>query len=209
MQLNSYANCKQSMGILADLVHKVNFSTKHENHIAVHIAGLCTIEQPHLSRQEADLYHTAHAAYARFQAATVPVLNPLRFFDTDGNACYVPTEGAGHVMTATMLHLILEFDFLPEVNVMMATLSTADLAWGQILTAILTLGGNLTIALTLGGILMIALALEELQVLLPLCLLQLPLLLLLLLLIMRLFHARWQLNMTLPPAKVVQTTLAC
>ena len=49
-----------------------------------------------MSRQEADLYegYNYHAAaYARFQAATVPVSNPLRFYDTNGSACYVPTDG--------------------------------------------------------------------------------------------------------------------
>ena len=42
--------------------------------------------------------------------------NPLRFFDTNGDACYVPTT------MATALHLRLELDFLLAVNVTMATL---------------------------------------------------------------------------------------
>ena len=41
--------------------------------------------------------------------------------------------------TCTVPHFILEFDFLPEANVMMATVSTVALALGGILTAALAL----------------------------------------------------------------------
>ena len=105
-----------------------------------------------------------------------------------------------HVMMATVLHLNLEFDFLPEVNVTMATLSTVALARGGILTVVLALGGILTIA--------IALALEEILLLL--------FLLLLLLLLLRGFNAKrrldamWhnsQLRVAIPLVKMVRSTL--
>ena len=88
-----------------------------------------------------------------------------------------------HVTMATVPHLILEFDCLPEVNVTMATLSTVALA----------MGGILTVVLALGGILTIDLALEEV-----------------LLLLLRIFDARWhksQFNMAIPLVKMIRTTL--
>ena len=63
------------------------FFYKHENHIA----DLCIVKlhQFWTRRQEKDLHRDA--AYARLQAATKPVSDPLRFFDKHGNACVVPT----------------------------------------------------------------------------------------------------------------------
>ena len=65
------------------------FFYKLENYIA----DLCIVKPHHFWTRLREKELWLAAQFARWDVATNPVSNPLRFFDKHGNACFVPTDG--------------------------------------------------------------------------------------------------------------------
>ena len=122
MTINPFVNCTQSMSILDDLVQKVRFSTNTRTTSLICVLSNCIISG--LVDEKKNYTLLRHMQGFRLQPDQCRILYA---FLTHMAMLALFLLLMARVTLATTLHLNLEFDFLLEVNVTMATLSIVAL----------------------------------------------------------------------------------